>query len=242
MFLIDENIEDNESITEFLLIKQSPFDANYNNTLQKKEKHKQRIIRLCTSIYSYLFMSFLSIFFLFFGNFYAPVIYASTIILGIECILMAVRGIILKKTPVSNIVGYWRYNSSAVSGRDMTQQHDFSRIVEISSKNGMLFFNGWICADSTIPLFNSTKSICTKLEEQNGSVVYWYTGSVNLNTNAAITGVAVLEWNVDSQNKQINKISGWYLGSASKEIGTLTYTRITKEEFDYLRNSRTVII
>ncbi len=242
LFLIDENIEDSESITEFLLIKQSAFDVSNNRDLPKKAKKERTAIRIFTSVYSYCLISFLTVFLLFFGRLCEPLIYAAALLLGTECILIALRGVLLKRMKLSNVIGYWRYNSSAVSGRDINQQHDFSRIVEISASNGMLVFNGWICADSTMPLFKSTKSICTKTEEQNGSVVYWYTGSVNLKSNAAITGVAVLEWNVENENKQINKISGWYLGSASKEIGTLTYTRISKEEFDYLRNSRTIMI
>ena len=243
LFLLDENIEDSESITEFLFIRKSPYELTNNYDLPVAEIKKRKLLKILTSDSLCVGFSIISVLLLLFGLvIYKELCYVSLGSVIIVCLLLAFRKQLQKRRNRSCITGYWRYNSSAVSGQDINQQHDFVRIVEISENNGELVFNGWICTDVVRPLFKSIKTVMTKPQERNGSAIYWYTGSVDLKTNAAITGVAVLEWNIDDEFKQVNRINGWYLGSASKEIGTLSYTRITKNEFDYLRSSKVLIL
>ena len=246
LFLLDENIEDAESITEFFMIRKSPNEAHNGSDKPKTEIARIKRLKLIASpalSVALIGISLLltAIGFILGGTLAFTFITSGAVFAFIAAALTAFRGKIMASVP-HPAEGYWRYNAAAVSGQDPNQAHDFTRIVEIKRRGGMLHFDGWLCSKFIYPLFSSTKSSITPPDVLNGSIVYWYTGTVNISTNAAITGVAVVEWNVENEYKQINKMNGWYLGSASKEIGTLSYTRITKAEFDYVKNNRPIQI
>lgn len=244
LFLLEKNIEDESSKTEFLMIKTSPISLN-NDVDVCKAKQRQDFLKgiVCSPICMFV----LSLLIIALEAF--AIIYHSTIgfivmalLLIFEVLIIIFRKKIVLSLSVSNVVGYWRYYSAAVSGQDVKQQHDYMRIVRITQTGSSLSLDGWICTNSVNPLFKTTKVLVTSKQEITGSLVYWYTGTINVKRNASITGVAVLEWDLDNPKKQINHMNGWYLGAASKEIGFMSYTRITKEEFDYLKGSTPYVI
>lgn len=239
LYCVDENIEDTASVTEFRLIKKGGFDLNNSTDVSRKEKRKDAILHILTNPISYVLLFLISYVLCVLGSIVSWECYVISAIIGIfTIVLVALRKRIKTHIKVSNILGYWKYYSSAVSGYDPNQQHDYLRLVEISQSSNKLSLKIWMGADFTNPYVVSTKTLATTKDNLNGSLVYWYNGTVNVHTNASITGVAVLEWTVESPNKQVNVMKGWYLGAASKEIGSLTYTRISKEEFDYIKGSK----
>ena len=237
--LIDENIEDEQSVTEFRIIKKGKFDTSNSTDLDDKTQRRINFLKLLTNGYSHLGLMLLCVVFSILGGFVNLYFYAGAgVIFLTVVILLLLRKYLRLKIPITNVIGYWKYYSSAVSGFDPNQMHDYLRIVEIYQRADGLHLTIWMGNDFSTPYVISTKILATSIESCNGNLIYWYTGTVNIHTNAGITGIAVLEWNIESQNKQINSMSGWYLGAASKEIGALKYTRISKEEFDYIKNSK----
>ena len=242
LYLIDENIEDEESVTEFRMIKLGGFDLTNSTDIDKKTRRKTALYSFFSGIYCHLFLCLLCACLCLAGIVCSWIFVGAGIVLCILILVLLMRKYFLNKIPLSNTIGYWKYYSSAVSGLDPNQMHDFLRLAEIYQNSEGLHLKIWIGSDFTTPYVISTKILTTSNDCLNGSLIYWYTGTVNIQTNASITGVAVLEWNIESKNKQINSMRGWYLGSASKEIGALVYTRISKEEFNYIKNSRVMRI
>ena len=243
LYLIDENIEDEESITEFRIIKKGKYDISNSTDIDGKTQRRRDFLKLLTNNYSYLSLMFLCVVLCILGGCINLYFYAAVgVIFLTVVILLLLRRYLRLKIPVTNVIGYWKYYSSAVSGFDPNQMHDYLRIVEIYQRVDGLHLTIWMGTDFSTPYVISTKILATDIESCNGNLIYWYTGTVNIHTNASITGIAVLEWNIEAKSKQINSMSGWYLGAASKEIGAIKYTRISKEEFDYIKNSKVLRI
>lgn len=243
LYLVDENIEDEASVTEFRMIKKGGFDINNSTDIAQKNLQKISLLKAVTHPACYIILALLCAVSCVLGGYFHFLFYiiGGVSLLG-ELLLLSFRRFIIAKIPLSHTLGYWKYYSSAVSGFDPNQMHDYLRLVEISQASDGLHLKVWIGSDFTNPYVISTKILTTPTDCLNGSFIYWYSGTVNIHTNAGITGVAVLEWTLESKNKQINSMAGWYLGSASKEIGSLTYTRISKTEFDCIKNSKVMRI
>lgn len=243
LYLYEENVEDGESITELRMIKLGQFEPNNDGNIDKKELRKKRLTKFAFGK-AFLILLLLSSFaFALLSYFLSSPYYliASAIIITAQIILLSFRDKTLSELSARNVTGYWKYFPNAVSGMDINQMHDCMRMVRIIQTDGELKLEGWM-AGSTKPFFVSSKILCTDNKQKNGKLVYWYNGTVDIRSSASINGVAALEWNAENENKQINKMTGWYLGAASKEIGTLSFTRVSRKEFESFKNERRIIL
>ena len=110
-------------------------------------------------------------------------------------------------------------------------------MVKIEEIDGELVFSGFICDMENIPLFESTKVLVSTLGKCSGQLVYWYSNPNELNRGYSINGLVELNWVTKNPEAKINKMSGYYMGKATKDTGGIQYLRITEEEYLAHRNS-----
>lgn len=136
-----------------------------------------------------------------------------------------------------SLKGYWKYYSipdkSRKSGFDML--YETPRIVVIDVIDDELYMKGWLCDKTSIPFFESTKTIVSPSDKPQGSLVYWYQDPREVGRGASLGGFAELNWLKKHPSTQVNRMSGRYSGRTTNETGCLVFYRITEEEFDVHR-------
>lgn len=243
LYLFEENIEDSESITEFRIIKLGQFETNNSGDMDKKSIAKKCAVKVLFGRPMLVLLAVVAALFSMCAYFTYSLYFLTGTAAALIClvVLTAFSSKVIAKYSQSNVLGFWKYIPNAVSGMDVNQMHDRMRMVRITETNGELKLEGWMSGQPK-PFFVSSKILSTNSNQKDGKLVYWYNGTIDILSSANINGVAVLEWSVENENKQINKMTGWYLGAASKEIGTLTYLRVSKKEFENFKNERKLII
>ncbi|GHV05349.1 hypothetical protein FACS1894217_02080 [Clostridia bacterium] len=242
--LIEDNIEDsNNNQTEFRLYKMS--EIGYSGLTKPRIIDRFFHSLFCDAGIGYLTRIFFvaAIFIsLIIGSYFNADIFDLALTIGGEATVLFMV-ITSKKVRhfarYRGIVGYWKYYSFPRNLDDSTleQRYDTPRIVQVTQVGDTLYFKGWICDKSTVLWFHSTKVVVTNAWEHTGSVVYWYENPDGVNRDINLGGVVVLEWDVKHPEAVINKMTSWYSGQTTGEMGKIDYLRITQEEFNRLQNN-----
>ena len=146
---------------------------------------------------------------------------------------------IRQKFRYQSIVGFWKYYSLSENEEANVdnQKFDVPRLVKIEEIDGELVFSGFICDMENIPLFESAKVLVSALGKCRGQLVYWYTNPSELHRGYSVNGLVELNWVTKHPAAKINKMSGYYMGKATKDRGGIQYLRITEEEYLAHKNS-----
>lgn len=144
---------------------------------------------------------------------------------------------LIKKNIFNNsFTGYWKYYPIANSAhKDPTQQHHIPRIVELTEERDVFHLKiftpnmgkAYISAVSEDVSIASTDAL-------SGKLIYKYKTDDNA---INVSGIAVLEWKKRNLLSKVYEMRGSYFGVQSKEVGSLTFIRISKEEFDNINSS-----
>ena len=132
-----------------------------------------------------------------------------------------------------SVVGYWKYYSKPDNVQDETQQYHVPRVVEIRHKEGRYHLDiytphGTIQAVSDEAyLFSSSSSW--------GKFTYEY--HTPNNNNVDVEGFAILGWYRRNSLCRIKKMVGNYFGRRTRDNGSFTFYRISKNEFEDIKSS-----
>jgi prephenate dehydratase len=241
--LLAADIEDRPSLTEFRMFR--PSDIDYDN---------EEPPSLGTRI-QYLFVnqSGLGIFakVLIVAGIMSSMIFAGSRLLDSIDVATSVSGalsaifLFLTSDKVSqhmefkSLCGYWKYYSLPDKGREseVNLLYETPRIVEIQEADGELFIRGWLCDKTTVQFFESSKTLASSTERSRGSLVYWYRSPEEAGREVTLSGFVELSWVKRHPAAPVNRMSGRYSGSATRETGKITYLRISQREFDVHRKS-----
>ena len=241
--LLAADIEDRPSLTEFRMFR--PSDIDYDN---------EEPPSLGTRI-QYLFVnqSGLGIFakVLIVAGIMSSMIFAGSRLLDSIDVATSVSGalsaifLFLTSDKVSrhmefkSLCGYWKYYSLPDKGREseVNLLYETPRIVEIQEADGELFIRGWLCDKTKVQFFESSKTLASSTERSRGSLVYWYRSPEEAGREVTLSGFVELSWVKRHPAAPVNRMSGRYSGSATRETGKITYLRISQREFDVHRKS-----
>ena len=136
-----------------------------------------------------------------------------------------------------SLVGYWKYYAiSSKESLESEQKFSTPRIVRIVEEENELHLTGVICDKENIPMFVSRAGeVLVSFKGKKGRLVYAYESPSSRRTQ--IRGIAYLDWNLKYPSSSVNIMRGEYYGSATGDEGTLTYLRISEEEYNRHRNS-----
>lgn len=139
------------------------------------------------------------------------------------------------------LTGYWKYYSISDKRKekDFREQNlDTPRIVKIEEVDNKLKFSGFICNAQNRPFFESKEDILiSSIGKKKGNLMYFYGKPNIVQSGINIGGIAHLKWTSKYAASKINRMDGGYYGTVSRDTGSLTYLRITKEEYETFRNS-----
>ncbi len=130
--------------------------------------------------------------------------------------------------------GYWKYYPVSVidiEGND--QKFTTPRIVKIVEEDGELKLYGVICDKENVPMFESKPdgTFVSSMSKNRGGLVYVYESPAT-SQRTPINGIAYIKWHCAHIAAPINIMRGIYYGTLTEDQGTLTYLRITEEEYN----------
>lgn len=131
-------------------------------------------------------------------------------------------------------VGYWKYYTIPLDSKGDIQHYHVPRIVEIKDVDGKLHLAGYTSSTSEIHInFTSDKVYVNNTDSSHGYFLYEYSSDARA---LDLGGYVLLNWYKKYSYAKVKKMTGKYFGIRSREIGTLVYQRISKEEFNNIRN------
>lgn len=244
LYLLYDNFEDGDSITEFRIYEKSPYAS------RKEEEHpfaaSPKSLFLSVLIHPVLWMMLAALFTLLAVVAYAYRSPLAACGAGLSLLTLVVlmrgknwiRGNIL----LASITGYWKFYSAADFGskEDVAQEHDQPRVAEITQNKGKIKLRGWFCGDPPKELFETEKTVifCEKKAKNNyaWTLVYWYRSPSKMDALRQLSGIVVLPWETKTKFGRLYHIqNGEYWGMATKELGKLNYHRISEREFRCLK-------
>lgn len=142
------------------------------------------------------------------------------------------------KRRYKSLIGYWKYYPISNKNSDKEQKFSTPRIVKISDEDDELKLEGVICDKENVPMFQSKMGevFVSEIGKNNGGLVYTYE-SPYASQRKKVEGIAYISWHNKYASAPINVMKGKYFGTATGDTGTLTYLRITKEEYERHRTS-----
>ena len=236
--LVYENLEDDSNnFTEFRMFKLP--DLDYSNREKPNLMDKMMFNVINESGLGYLSKAImvLAIFFSFYlSSFFHWSNWDTAVFVGgylSVLFLFLTSEKIRQRVQYKSIIGYWKYYSLSDSqiGKCSEQKFDVPRLVKIEEIDGELSFNGFMCDIENVQLFQSTKVIVSTLGKCKGQLVYWYTNPNELNRGYNLNGIVELNWVTKYPEAKINKMSGYYMGKATKDTGGILYLIITEDEY-----------
>jgi hypothetical protein len=145
---------------------------------------------------------------------------------------------LIKKHVFNNsFVGYWKYYPIASNAhKDPSQQHHIPRIVEITEEHDVFHLKIFTptMGKSYISAVSESVSIAST-DPLSGKLVYKYKTDDNA---INVSGIALLDWKKQNLLSKVQEMKGTYFGVASKEVGSMTFKRISKKEFDNINTSQ----
>ena len=138
-----------------------------------------------------------------------------------------------------SLEGYWKYYSMSCKDLDGNdQKFTTPRIVKIVEEDGELKLYGVICDKENVPMFESKTGevFVSSIGKKKGGLIYAYE-SPSSSQRTPIKGIAYLTWRSQSPAAPVNMMRGMYYGTMTGDEGTLTYLRITEEEYNRHRTS-----
>jgi hypothetical protein len=131
------------------------------------------------------------------------------------------------------IKGYWRYHVTPDEKKPLlAQEHETPRVVCIRMGDSDIEIRGWLASKPPRALFKSTEVVTSPFGRREGRLVYRYRHVDDASTKSFLDGVVSLTWDAERPASRVNRLSGWYVGRLTADVGILTYERITKQEFD----------
>lgn len=136
--------------------------------------------------------------------------------------------------------GYWKYELTPIGAdRPVTQAHQLMRIVHIDGDDdGSLRLRGWREGDGGPHRWENKEVLVSRPGTRKGRLLYEYTNTHDHPDNTALDGVVHLAWNRTHPAQPIARMSGWYTGYATGDVGRISYERIDADTFDRLRGGR----
>jgi hypothetical protein len=138
-------------------------------------------------------------------------------------------------------IGYWKYYTIPLDTKDDIQHYHVPRIVEIKEVDGKLQLFGYTSVMSEKHIsFMSDKVNTQQTDASHGYLLYEYVSDIRA---LDLGGCVLLKWYKKHSYAKVKRMTGQYFGVKSREMGTLLYQRISKEEFDnisrcdFLRNA-----
>ena len=233
--LIEENIEDQkDNKTEFRLfalpLKKYVVHESFNDSLLKNGQVVELIIK------GVIFVILLAALWFVTRVNKNPIAAAAALSGYIAAVYFAIKTLKSYFTTRS-IVGYWKYYSKPDTVQNETQQYHIPRVVEIRHKEGRLHLDiytprGTIQAVSDEAYLYSPGSSW-------GQFTYKY--HTPNNNNVDVEGFAILGWYRRNSLCRINKMTGNYFGRRTRDTGSFTFFRISKNEFEDIKNSRFLV-
>lgn len=138
------------------------------------------------------------------------------------------------------IAGYWKYElvPTAVD-KPATQAHLLFRLVHIdAADDGGLRLRGWREGDGSSHRWENKEVLISRPGTRKGRLLYEYTNTHDHPDDPSLDGVVHLSWNRTHPARRITRMSGWYTGFATGDVGRIRYERIDKTTFDRLRAPR----
>lgn len=136
--------------------------------------------------------------------------------------------------------GYWKYYSMSTKDLDgNAQKFTTPRIVKITEEDGELHLEGVICDKENVPMFESKTGevFVSSIGKKKGGLVYAYESPAVSQRKQRVKGIAYVTWRTKYASSTINIMRGMYYGTMTGDEGTLTYLRITEEEYNRHRES-----
>jgi len=240
--LVAENIQDTtENYTEFRLFKVREYDDNisiFNRilTLFYGDENKEIIFKFIISV---LIFSL----FLLYGYFYKymnPVGAAWTFGGAITTLFLVISNKKIRNRFYFNFIkGYWTYQVVMDDNQPSPEKnYQIPRVVEIYEEKGELKFSIYIADKPSREFAKSTKILHSTFGLETGDIVYWYEVSDINTARFNFKGIVYMYWQNKKKWRKITQLTARYLGEVTKEQGFVNYHRISKTEFDTIRNSK----
>lgn len=234
--LVAENIEDNrDNKTEFRLFK---VDEQYKKTGRKRMSSPlispdyiiEKLIQLGLIVLILVSTWYIT-------KFKLPTWATAVTISGYVLTVYFFINLIKKHVFNNSFVGYWKYYPIAnTAHKDPSQQHHIPRIVEITEENDVFHLKIFTptMGKSYISAVSESVSIAST-DPLSGKLMYKYKTDDNA---INVSGIALLEWKKQNLLSKVQEMKGTYFGVASKEVGSMTFKRISKREFDNINTSQ----
>lgn len=233
--LIAENIEDHkDNRTEFRLFKVSDIKE-----LNRKERMSSPLVQPDLIIEKLIQVGLILLILI--STWYItktklPTWATAVTISGYVLTIYLIVNIIKKNIFNNSFVGYWKYYPIANNThKDPTQQHHIPRIVELTEDHNEFHLRIFTpnMGKSYISAVSESVSIAST-DALSGKLIYKYKTDDNA---IDVSGIAVLEWKKRNLLSKVLEMKGTYFGVKSKEVGSMTFRRISKQEFNNINSS-----
>ena len=137
----------------------------------------------------------------------------------------------------SFIKGYFIYQAISDSNELTTsQRHSIPRVAKILEEDGKLKIHIYIADKAALVFAQSIYVIHSNLSNKSGKLTYAYEKGDQTTSTINFKGIVYMSWQKTKKWSKIMDLSARYLSELSNDTGSVHYHRISKTEFERIKN------
>jgi hypothetical protein len=132
-----------------------------------------------------------------------------------------------------SILGFWEFEVTPRNPNEESLQKLINQPIAIliDIDQNELRIRGWHFEKKLQMLFSSTQAVISNPARTSGKLTYWFSPSESALLDEAFIGICNLEWNKFHIADRICRMDGFWIRKNSHQTGTITYKRISEDEF-----------
>ncbi|UCH98418.1 MAG: hypothetical protein JSV88_16675 [Candidatus Aminicenantes bacterium] len=132
-----------------------------------------------------------------------------------------------------SILGFWEFEVTPRNPNEKSLQKLINQPIAIliDLDRNELRLRGWHFEKKLQMFFSSTQAVISDPARTSGTLTYWFRPSESALLDEAFIGVCNLEWNKFHIADRICRMDGFWIRKNSHQTGTITYKRISEDEF-----------
>jgi hypothetical protein len=132
-----------------------------------------------------------------------------------------------------SILGVWEFEVTPRNPNEESLQKLINQPIAIliDIDQNELRIRGWHFEKKLQMLFSSTQAVISNPARTSGKLTYWFSPSESALLDEAFIGICNLEWNKFHIADRICRMDGFWIRKNSHQTGTITYKRISEDEF-----------
>lgn len=132
-----------------------------------------------------------------------------------------------------SVLGFWEFEVSPLNPTEKSLQKLINQPIAIliDLDQNELRLRGWHFEKKLQMFFSSTQVVISNPARTSGTLTYWFRPSESALLDEAFMGICNLEWNKFHIADRIGRMDGFWIRKNSNQTGTITYKRISGDEF-----------